>query len=36
MTRQDGREGAQIIYIHISKCKNDKIKGEKRERQIQK
>jgi hypothetical protein len=24
-----GREVAQTMYTHVSKCKNDKIKGEK-------
>jgi hypothetical protein len=25
-----GREVAQTMYIHVNKCKNDKMKGEKR------
>jgi hypothetical protein len=25
-------EGAQAMYTHVNKCKNDKIKGEKKKR----
>jgi hypothetical protein len=28
------REVAQTIYTHVSKCKNDKIKGEKKKEKI--
>jgi hypothetical protein len=30
LEKRGGGEAAQTIYTHVSKCKNDKIKGEKK------